>query len=323
MIYAVQHRNIPEDRQEFFNNPALGGESVGYWRDLYTQVESAVSSWLESRVQVQEPEDQPEPTAQSSLSLSPEMQTFFTSLQRIHNRTRLNLYYILKDLQLALLEAWFNTQNSELLTTNGYITDYKFSQVETPLMSWISSQEFSELDTQLQTRIRKAIQDFNSVGISWRILDPRTFTQAEFDAMIQLRPELVPAVPVATVNPLPAPQTPAPTRGTAAASPTEPETAPTVAPTGNSIGFYQFTASTRIHPNHTPTLWSTVTGTNNLKGLQGAINGPIALRMSDAGLTFDSAAQAQLQALYRILQTDGYDSALVAQMLARIVLVKG
>ena len=329
MIYAVQHRNIPEDRRVFFDNPALGGESVGYWRDLYTQVESAVSTWLQSRMTVAEPESEDPAQTGSSLRLSGEMQTFFTSLGRLQTGTLDRLQEIVSGLNgirtVMLHDIWIPIQDVGGIPGDivEAIDQYRFSEVPALINAFKNSEQYRLVPANVQSRLDDLLNRFESVGVSWRLLDPRTFSQAEFDALVRLRPDLVGAVPVVRVE---APQTTAPPRSSAAAA-TAPEpsseVAPTVAPTGRSIGFYQFTASTRMHPNYAPTLWNTITGTNNLSGLQSAINGPVALRMDDAGLTFDSAAQAQLQALYRILQTDGYDSALVAQMLARIVLTKG
>jgi hypothetical protein len=249
------------------------------------------------------------------------MQSFFTSLGRLQPSTLGSLQEIVGGLNgirsVMLHDIWIPIENIGTVPgdTVEAIDQYRFSAVPELIQRFQSSEQYDLVPQQVQARLDDLLRRFESVGVSWRLLDPSTFSQAEFDALVRLRPELVGAVPVSRVD---TPSTPAPTRGSAAAAP-----APTVAPTGRSIGFYQFTASTRVHPNHSPTLWDSVISTRDIRGLQSAITGPIAVRMDDAGLTFDPTAQAQLQALYRILQTDGYDPALVAQMLARIELTRG
>lgn len=323
MIYAVQHSDplSNDSYQRFFNNPALENQTVQYWRDLYRSIESAVSNWFQDRVPRLTANNNPAERA-APFELTAREHAFYSTLSSISAARRQNLADILYRMRLAFLDIMFNTQGESSLVAVEIVEEMNSRNFEAmpALLQRYRALAADLAGNSTAKEIDQLLTAFEDSGISWRLMDIDTFTPAEFAALIRLRPDLVPAVPVATVEPQPSTAAP---RGAASASTPEPEQTPTVAPVGNTIGLYQFTVSTRMHPRHTATLWDNIASANSVQALRSVINGIVGLRMDDAGLIFDSTAQAQLEAMYRILETDGYNKNVVSQMLARIVLVKG
>jgi hypothetical protein len=324
MIYAVQYADPLSEpgRARFFLNPELGGRSVQYWRDLYRSVENSVRLWFADRV----PALAADPSAGETVpefELTAQQRAFYHSLSTIHGLERERLSLLLQEIHgRFVVVALDNKKNSAgalalQIATNLYDNNYEVL----PQLIAEYQRAAPQLSGEDAARIQVLLAEFERTGISWRLLDQDTFTPAEFQSLVQLRPDLVPAVPVTRAPPVSAVSPPAPQRGAAAASTApEPPAEPVVVPRGGRIGLYQWAVSNSIGSQN---LWDLITSSVSTNTLRTNMSGLFAVQLDRAGLRFTPEAQAQLDALYTMLAAGGYDSTVVIQMLARMELVRG
>lgn len=316
MIYAVQYADpmSTPGLSRFFLNPELGGQSVSYWRELYRSVERAVRLWLGDRVPALEAD-----TAVSEripeFELTTEQRAFYSSLSTIHGRQKEMLSLLLEEMAGRFAAIYFanpsTTAGQAALRIATNMFDHNYEVLPDLIAQY--QQSAPELSGEDAARIQRLLEEFRNTGISWRLIDPDTFTPAEFQSLVQLRPDLVPAVPVTSA--------PTPQRGTAAASTaTQPSTAPVVVPQGGRIGLYQWAVSNSIGREN---LWDLITSSVSTNTLRSNMEGMFAVQLDRAGLRFTPEAQTQLSALYTMLAAGGYDNTVVIQMLARMELARG
>lgn len=317
MIYAVQYRDplSSESRSRFFRNPALQGRSVSYWRDLYRAVELAVRGWFQDRVPALTADTAAE-NMDSPLVMSASQRAFYSSLSSIHGLQRERLAMLLQEMHGRFLAVAFNSTGSVKETAAATATAL-FDQNYEAMPELIANYQRlapSITNNRDAVRIQVLLGEFDSWNIPWRLMDMDTFDPAEFAALVRLRPDLVPSVPVARRSVQPSTAT---TGSSTSVTGTPPRSV--VVPTGNRIGLYQWAVSNNLGGTN---LWDLITGSVSTNTLRSNMQGMFAVQIETAGLKFTAEAEAQLSALYTMLDAGGYDREVVVQMLARMELIK-
>lgn len=322
MIYAVQFADPLKDKSYFFTNPALKGKTVDYWRNLYRSIESAVKQWFEKNVAKDTEQFSKSSEFQPVLTLDPKMKSFFDAYAQLDQTKKLNLFSVVNaihiDFKIVMtnINVYDNSLRNAALEVVEIINANEYSKMPTALDNfWRTAIGLNEQD---KKKIQEDLRRFEATGIPWKLLDPTTFTSAEFNALTNLgnpvQPVPVERVPTVSSTPSPAPATSATGRNVPRGTPPD-----VVSPTGNKIGFYQFAVQNQFANQ---SLWSILQSARDWKSLETWINGAVRYQAGLVGLYFSPDDRAKLDAMFKILQNKPYNFNEAAQMLARIELTK-
>lgn len=317
MIYAVQYRDPMQTRSQYFTNPQLENKSIEYWRNLYREIESAVKSWFEKNVKSQPLQANSSGEMRPIFTIDPKRQSFYETMSKLNSITLNDLHFAVEKISLgaAFIMTSADAGKSEIdfsLQVLDALNDGLLADVPEPLEKLMSLTN--------DQKLAAAVNEFNRIGIPWHLLDARTFTQKEFDAIANLPKEPIRPVQVTTVQPqttnLPKPN--APTQLPGQTSPDKTNT-PTVVPVGNTIGLYQFSVQNQFAGQP---IWNILQSQTSWQSLENWVNGVVLYEASKTGLKLDAENRAKLDAMFKLLKNKPYNRNEVAQFLARIELKK-
>jgi hypothetical protein len=277
MIYAVQGLGDGNWRRVFYENPKLQSKTVGYWKDLYQQVNQACTQYIEQQLKQPTTGDLPGGALATPEDLDRNfrweqwLQEYYTAWDKMTNSSivrdfqLLNIYFVKYNFAVMLSESdnlKVYSRNAKSSLQKGHLSDVlkhvnqMIESKDTFVSKKRSSGEFwttqEEWDQTIDKLSKQAESMKSYLGPEWRLYDVRNFdgTFNRVFAPTVNKPE-PPRVPTKPVKP---PQAP----------PTEP---PVVAPTGRSISVKQF-AQENIFPGVNKSCWQMIMTSRDAKQLK-------------------------------------------------------
>ena len=277
MIYAVQGLGDGNWRRVFYANPKLQSKTVGYWKDLYQQVNQACTQYIEQQLKqpttgdlpggaLAKPED-----LDKNFRWEPWVEEYYTAWDKIINRSIVLDFQLLYSYMRGYAVATITKENKKLYDLvnparsslqKGHLSDvlksvnqmiqtkdtYTITK-KTNGEIWYTQEEWDRVVDKLS---KQAESMKSYLGPEWRLYDVRNF-DGTFNRVFAptVNKPAPPKVPTKPVQPPKAP-------------PSQP---PVVAPKGKNISVKQF-AQENLFPGTNKSCWQMITTSRDAKELE-------------------------------------------------------